>query len=199
MFRPAVSTRFIITAILGCVVALSAAPRAIAQRSAPVRAAFEFPETADKTGSLSDYDLLIGTWTFKFQTRRPDGTFNDAIAGHWTFEKKPGGALIEDRYRPDDPSLPMGVSLYTYRVFDSERKQWQVIGTSSNGGAVQLGVSWSDSGSLFVIQRAGRVLARFHYSSLEASHFKWQSDRSYDDGATWIHDFAVLEATRVGK
>jgi hypothetical protein len=132
-------------------------------------------------------------------TRRPDGTYNETITEHWTFEKKPGGGLIEDRCRPDDPSLPMGVSLYTYRNYDHARKLWQNIGASSNGGAVQLGLTWSDADYRYVIQRSGRVLVRMRYSAIESDHFLWRSDRSYDNGVTWIRDSAVLEATRIGR
>jgi hypothetical protein len=159
---------------------------------------FPLADSATKTGSPADYDTLVGAWAFRFQTRQPNG-FKAPITGHWTFEKKPGGGLVEDRFRPDDPSLPMGVSLYSYRVYDPERKLWQIIGTSSYGGAVQLGLTWSDAQNRYVIQRARGVITRMRYLAFSPNHFLWRSDRSYDNGSTWIHDFAILEATRIGK
>lgn len=205
------SARNITAASLWLAIAAAAAvpSRIVAQVTAPpgrvvplsdtLGANFSLADSLTKIGSLADYDSLVGTWTFRFQTRRPDGSFNAPIAGHWTFDKKPGGGLIEDRFRPDDPSLPMGVSLYTYRVYDPARKLWQIIGASSNGGAVQLGLTWSDAGHRYVIQRAGRILVRMRYAAIASDHFLWRSDRSYDNGTTWIRDFAVLEATRIGR
>ena len=160
---------------------------------------FPLADSTSKLGSLTDYDTLIGTWTFRFQTRRPDGSFNQPINGHWTFEKKPGGGLIEDRFRPDDPALPMGVSLYSYRVYDPERKLWQIVGASANGGVVQPGLTWSDAQNRYVVQRARGIIVRMRYFAIAPNRFLWRSDRSYDNGESWIRDFAILEATRVGK
>lgn len=203
------SVRIIAAASLWLAIAASAPSRVVAQTAAPtgrvvpladtLGANFSLADSATKSGSLTDYDSLVGTWTFRFQTRRADGSFDTPILGHWSFDKKPGGGLIEDRFRPDDPSLPMGVSLYTYRVYDPARKLWQIIGTSSNGGAVQLGLTWSDADHRYVIQRAGRILVRMRYSAIASNRFLWRSDRSYDNGTTWIRDFAVLEATRIGR
>jgi hypothetical protein len=200
--------RIALAASLALAISASAPSRTVAQGVAPagrviplpdtLGANFPLADTATKTGSLADYDTLVGTWTFRFQIRQPNG-FKAPITGHWTFEKKPGGGLVEDRYRPDDPSLPMGVSLYSYRVYDPERKLWQIIGASSYGGAVQLGLTWSDAQNRYVIQRAHGVITRVRYLALSPDYFLWRSDRSYDNGATWIRDFAVLEATRVGK
>jgi len=203
------STHLVVAARLALALTAIAASSVAAQTRTPIGrvvpltdtlgANFALADSAVRTGSLADYDPLIGTWTFRFQTRNSDSSFNTPIAGHWTFEKKPGGGLIEDRFRPDDPASPMGVSLYTYRVYDPQRKLWQIIGTSSNGGAVQLGLTWSDSTNRYVFQRAGRILVRMRYSAIDADHFLWRSDRSFDNGKTWIRDFAILEATRIGR
>jgi hypothetical protein len=152
-------------------------------------------------GTAQDYDALLGNWEFRFQTRRADGSYNDAFSGHWNFDKRPGDGLIEDHWRPDDTSVPMGNSLYTYRVFDAERKVWQMIGASSYGGAVQPGLTWSDGKDRFAIQRSGdgKILSRIRYIRIERDHFLWRSDRSMDGGKTWILDFAAMEAHRIAK
>lgn len=51
---------------------------------------FAIGDSANKAGGLTDYDMLLGTWEFRFQPRGADGTFFPPFAGHWTFEKKPG-------------------------------------------------------------------------------------------------------------
>jgi hypothetical protein len=160
---------------------------------------FAVGDTAKMAGTLADYDTLLGTWEFRFQSRRADGGFWPAFTGHWTFEKKPGGGLIEDRWRPDDPSVPMAQSLYTYRTFDPKRKVWQMIGSSSNGGEIQPGLTWSDGTSRYAIQRNHGVLTRIRYLSIGANSFLWRSDVSNDGGKTWLLDAGTMEARRIGK
>ena len=104
---------------------------------------FAIADSAAGKGGLTDYDRLVGTWEFRFQPRAPDGSFFPPFAGHWTFDKRPGGGLIEDHWRPDDPSTPMGNSLYTYRTFDPKRHVWFMLGASSHGGDVQPGLTWA--------------------------------------------------------
>ena len=160
---------------------------------------FSIADSASKLGTLADYDALVGTWEFKYQGRRQDGTFNPAFKGHWTFEKTTDGGLIEDRWRPDDPTIPMESSLYTYRAFDPEKKNWKLIGTTSRGGAVQPGWAWGTGTNHYVVQWNGAVLSRIRYLSIDANHFLWRADRSVDGGKTWLLDSGTMEAWRIGK
>jgi hypothetical protein len=160
---------------------------------------FSIADSTTKAGTLADYDALLGTWEFRFQSRGQDGSFYPAFTGHWTFEKKPGGGLIEDRWRPDDPSTPMAQSLYTYRTFDPQRKVWQMIGSSSQGGEIEPGLTWSDGTHRYAIQRNHGVLSRIRYLSIGPNDFLWRSDRSIDGGKTWLLDAGIMEAKRIAK
>lgn len=160
---------------------------------------FSIADSASKAGTLADYDALLGTWEFRFQSRGRDGSFYPAFTGHWTFEKKPGGGLIEDRWRPDDPSTPLAQSLYTYRTFDPQRKVWQMIGSSSQGGEIEPGLTWSDGSYRYAIQRNHGVLSRIRYLSIGTNDFLWRSDVSTDGGKTWLLDAGIMEAKRIGK
>jgi hypothetical protein len=160
---------------------------------------FAIGDSAKMAGTLADYDALLGTWEFRFQSRRPDGGFWPVFTGHWTFEKRPGGGLIEDRWRPDDPSTPMAQSLYTSRTFDPRRKVWQMIGSSSVGGEIQPGLTWADDTSRYAIQRDHGVLSRIRYLSIGANAFLWRSDVSQDGGKTWLLDAGTMEARRISK
>lgn len=160
---------------------------------------FAIADSAAMLGTPHDYDRLVGTWEFRFQNRRSPTAWWPVFTGHWTFDKRPGDGLVEDHWRPDDPSLPMGNSLYTYRIFDPERKVWQMIGASSRGGDIQPGLTWSDGGHRYVIQRNGDVLSRIRYFAIEPDRFLWRSDRSTDGGKTWLLDFGVMEARRIGR
>jgi len=160
---------------------------------------FAIADSSKMAGTLADYDALLGTWEFRFQPRRPDGGFWPTFTGHWTFEKKPDGGLIEDHWRPDDPDVPMAQSLYTYRTFDPDRKVWQMIGSSSSGGEIQPGLTWTDGTFRYAIQRNHGVLTRIRYLSITANSFLWRSDLSRDGGKTWLLDAGTMEARRIGK
>lgn len=160
---------------------------------------FAVADSAKMSGSLADYDALMGTWEFRFQVREPGGTFYPAFGGHWTFEKRPGGGLIEDRWRPDDPTTAMGQSLYTTRTFDPERKVWQMIGSTSTGGPIQPGLTWSDGRHVFAIQHRAGAMTRIRYLAIEPDAFLWRSDLSTDGGKTWLRDAASMSARRIAK
>jgi hypothetical protein len=160
---------------------------------------FSLADSLTATGQATDYDPLVGTWEYRFQGRQRDGSFGPAGFGHWTFEKKPGDGLIEDRFRPDEPARLMGSSLYTYRTYDPARKLWQILGTSSYGGAAtQAGLGWSEGPHRFLFQRSTRTWNRFRYTLIDDNHFVWRTDRSFDGGLTWIRDYGVMEAWRIG-
>ncbi len=160
---------------------------------------FAIGDSAAMKARPTDYDALLGMWEFRFQNREKDGTFAPSFTGHWTFEKKPGGGLIEDRWRPNDPGTSMGLGLYTYRTFDHDWKVWHINGTWSEGGEVQPGLTWSDDTHRYAIQRSHDGLMRIRYLSLSANHFLWRADRSTDGGKTWLLDAGTMEATRIGK
>lgn len=191
-------------ALVGVVASLVASP-ALGQgrRAIPLPdtlgANFPIADTATKAGSPADYDALLGFWHFRFQWRNPNGSFGDAFSGHWSFEKKPGGMLIEDRWRGDDASTPMGAGTYTYRSFDPERKLWRMLGTNSEGGEFALGLTWSDASNRYAIQHYGTAIMRIRYLAIEPNRFLWRADRSEDGGKTWLLDAWTMAATRIGK
>jgi hypothetical protein len=162
---------------------------------------FSIADTASAPGSPADYDALLGFWEFRFQTRNSNGSFNPAFPGHWSFEKKPGGMLIEDRWRGDNAQDPMGVGTYTYRTFDPAKKHWEMVGVGSGGGggAFEHGITWSDANNRYAVQHYGTMIMRIRYLSIEANHFLWRGDQSVDGGKTWLLDAWTMEAKRIGR
>ena len=156
-------------------------------------------DSSKALGTIGDYDPLIGLWEFTFQSRQPDGSFGAPFKGHWTFEKKGDGGIIEDRWRPDNPMAPMATSLYTYRIFDPEQKMWRLVGANSRGGGIIPGRTWADADGRSGIEWYGDVLVRFRYFAMTPNRFLWRQDQSRDGGKTWILDTGMMEAKRVGK
>lgn len=196
------TARLVATAIVA-VATITSAVSAQGKREIPLPdtlgANFDIADSASKSGATTDYDALIGFWEFRFQNRSPDGSFTPAFPGHWSFEKKPGGLLIEDRWRGDNPSAPMGTSTYTYRAYSPTRKIWQMLGTNSAGGEFALGLTWSDGANRYAIQRYGTAIMRIRYLAIEDTHFLWRADRSTDGGKTWLRDAWTMEAKRIGR
>lgn len=150
-------------------------------------------------GTIADYDALMGVWEFTFQSRQANGTFGTPFKGHWTFEKRGEGGIVEDRWRADNPNASMASSLYTYRVFDPEEKVWRLIGANSRGGNVIPGRTWSDGDGRAGIEWYGSTLVRFRYFAMSPNRFLWRQDQSRDGGKTWILDTGMMEARRIGK
>jgi hypothetical protein len=160
---------------------------------------FDIADTTRAVGTLSDYDFALGFWHFRFQSRRPDGTWWAPFPGHWRFERRPGGMLIVDSFRGDDPEASQSSGTFTVRSFHPQRKVWQMLGTNAAGAEFAIGMTWSDEKNRYAIQRYGTAIMRIRYFAIEPNRFLWRADRSTDGGKTWVRDWWTMEATRIGK
>lgn len=150
------------------------------------------------TGTLSDYDFLEGHWTIRFQTRRGDGKFNPTVAGTWDARKVHEGRVAEDEFSLISASNGQRSLTLTYRVFNPNKKSWQMTGISlTNPGFWGNGETWSDAQNRYAIQHFGQGMVRIRYYAITANHFLWRADGSNDGGKTWLRDYWRLEATRV--
>ena len=197
-----------LVAFLSALLAL-AAP---AQDAAPVPRAIALPDTmganfpvtdtlTGQSGS-ADYDFLIGAWSFTFQSRSEDGSFTPAFTGHWVFTKKQTGGqgtLIEDHWRPDEPSSTWDAGTWTYRAYNPDRKLWEMQGINTNRGAWQPGLMWSSGADRLLIEWYGSMLVRFRYFAIEPDRFLWRADATFDHGKSWIRDFWTMEAHRISR
>jgi hypothetical protein len=190
---------------------LSAAPVA-AQNQQSVPRAIPLPDTMGAnfpvTDTLTarsepgDYDFLIGTWRFTFQSRNRDGTFNPTFTGHWVFGKKATGGkgvLIEDHFRPDDASSTWDAGTWTYRAYNPQRKLWEMEGISTTTGAWQPGLMWSVGEDRLLTEWYGSMLVRFRYFAIAADKFLWRADATFDRGKTWIRDYWTMEVHRISR
>ena len=177
------------------------APRAIAL---PDTMGANFPVTDTLTGKSgpTDFDFLIGSWTFKFQNRREDRKFSPAFTGHWVFTKKQTGGqgvLIEDHWRPDDPSSTWDAGTWTYRAYNPGRKLWEMQGINTNAGTFQPGLMWTSGDSRLLTEWYGTMLVRFRYFAIKPDRFLWRADATFDRGKTWMRDYWTMEAHRISR
>jgi|SRR5919201_1173698 hypothetical protein len=177
------------------------APRAIAL---PDTMGANFPVTDTLSGKSgpADYDFMVGTWRFTFQARRRDGAFTAPFTGHWVFTKKETGGqgvLIEDHWRPDDPTSTWEAGTWTYRAYNPERKLWEMQGVNTNRGAWQPGLMWSAGADRLLIEWYGPMLVRFKYFAIEPDKFLWRADATFDRGQTWLRDYWTMEVHRISR
>jgi hypothetical protein len=169
-----------------------------AQISRPDTLGANFDHKAIGKGTPSDYDFVIGTWTFRYQPRDPaTGGYAPVATGTWTF-RKTHETLIADEFAISNPSGPPA-STMTYRVFNPTRQVWEIQGVAVRRGVWQPGVSWADGTSRYLVQEnpERKTLVRIRYYAITADHFLWRADGSRDGGVTWMRDVMLIEATRV--
>lgn len=176
-------------------------PRAIVMPDT-MGANFAVTDTLTGSSGPADYDFLIGAWRFTFQARQRDGTFTDPFTGHWVFTKKQTdgqGVLIEDHWRPDDPTSTWDAGTWTYRAYNPERKIWEMQGINTARGAWQPGLMWSDGDDRLLTEWYGTMLVRFRYFAIEPDRFLWRADATFDRGETWIRDYWTMEVERISR
>lgn len=177
------------------------APRAIPLPDT-LGANFAVTDTLTGQSAPGDYDFLIGTWRFTFQARSREGAFWAPFTGHWVFARKETGGqgvLIEDHWRPDDPSATWDAGTWTYRAWNPERKLWEMQGINTNAGSWQPGLMWSAGADRLLTEWYGSMLVRFRYFAIEPDRFLWRADATFDRGKTWVLDYWTMEAHRISR
>ena len=191
----------LVVAVPGLAQDAASVPRAIVLPDT-MGANFAVADTLTGTSEPGDYDFLVGTWRFTFQARRQDGSFTPAFTGHWVFTRKQTGGqgvLLEDHWRPDDPSSTWDAGTWTYRAYNPKRKLWEMQGINTNVGAWQPGLMWTDGESRVLTEWYGTMLVRFRYFAIQPDRFLWRADATFDRGMTWIRDYWTMEAHRISR
>ena len=169
---------------------------------APDTLGANFKHDSVGTSTPTDFDFLDGKWNIRFQSRRNATEFNPAQEGTWSAHRTHDGLVIEDEFSLLNPSNGSRSLTLTYRVYNRQRKTWEIAGTSAkNGSPWAPGVSWADAkGDRYVVQTygsgEGALITRIRYYQVTKDHFLWRADGSQDGGKTWIRDFWKIEADR---
>ena len=163
---------------------------------------FLVTDTLTATSGPADYDFLIGAWRFTFQARNRDGSFTPPFSGHWVFTAKQtggGGVLIEDHWRPDDPSSTWDAGTWTYRAYNPDRKIWEMRGVNTNVGAWQPGLMWRAGDDRLLVEWYGAMLVRFRYFAITPDRFLWRADATFDGGKSWVRDYWTMDVHRISR
>jgi len=159
-----------------------------------------FDATKVGTGTPADFDFLIGTWSYRFQSRNQakPSEYGPPRPGTWTFAKTHGDFMVEDEFRTQIQDGTRSLTL-TYRVFNPEKKVWSIQGIGSRRNVWSPGVAWSDGQNRYLVQDLPEfgVTMRIKYYDITRDHFLWRADGSQDGGKTWLPDFWLIEAKRI--
>jgi len=159
-----------------------------------------FDHTKPGTGTPTDFDFLVGKWSFTFQSRDRDHpeTYLPAFDGIWTGIKTHDNLIVEDEFSRDAGNGTRTMTV-TYRVMNAQRKLWEIQGVGARRGVWQPGIAWSQGTDRFLVQENPdqKMLVRIRYYDITPTHFLWRADGSLDRGKTWVKDVMLIEAKRI--
>lgn len=164
------------------------------------------PPSFTAPAEASQYDFLIGQWELVAAPYVPGLAArihgSPKLPGIWKAWRSLDGFGIEDETRfTDESGNPRGFTLCV-RVYDAKARHWNLAsvdayrativtstGEWKNGEMHQTGGGTDAEGRAYVSR------TRFH--SITPTSFRFQQDRSYDDGKSWTEGFLKIEAKRV--
>ncbi len=182
-------------------IALCGAPAAaIAQHAGATPASRTVPPEAQQ------YAFLIGQWDLSVKVppvglgQRIHGV--PKLAGTWKAWPAFDGFGIEDELRITDVAgNPIGLGT-TLRIYDRAIRQWSLATLDVYTARLSTSTAeWKDgmmSQSAHGTDREGKAyVSRSRFYDIKPGGFRFQQDRSYDDGKTWTEGTLAIEAKRV--
>ena len=152
------------------------------------------------------HDFLIGQWELIVKVpavglaQKIHGT--PRLAGTWKAWRAFDGFGIEDELRITDAAgNPISLS-HAMRFYDRATRSWNVTLLDVYRGKVSAATAeWKDGrmtqSSRGTDQEGKPALFRSRFSDITPAGFRWQQDRSTDDGKTWTEGTLRVEAKRV--
>lgn len=153
--------------------------------------------TTTRTGSIHDFDYLVGAWTTQ-QRRLKDfsggsSTWITAPANrHCATSYLDGGAIVEQSRFPDGSAA--GLFLYT---FNSKSQQWSIYwinGKTGQPDPPSVGGFAGDRGEFYSEDEFdGRpIKVRVTWTKSDSNHARWEQAFSFDNRTwetNWTSDF----------
>jgi len=145
------------------------------------------PETAQ-------YDFLIGDWGVAITFRDPEGneaSYNARWHNVWAID----GYVVMQEWRGPYAS---GAEL---RRYNAEAGHWEGFNIYNAWDATKrVTANWTGEEMVVMVEatsdQTGTFINRETYSNIEADRWEMHSDRSYDEGETWVRGAYNLIATR---
>lgn len=152
------------------------------------------------------FDFLIGQWELVAEPKVSvlAATFHGQprLPGTWRAWRGFDGFGVEDEMRlTDDAGNPRALA-HCVRVYDRSAQQWNLSTLDVYKARFQAATArWQDNQMILTARSTGEdgraVVSRIRFYDIRPNSFRWQQDRSYDDGRTWDEATLKIEATRV--
>ena len=142
---------------------------------------------------LDQFAFLIGDWDAKITWQPPGGkptTYNAVWHNHWIID---GVAVMQEWRGP----YMTGTEI---RYFNAKTKQWTGRNLYVGGDWKRTVAEWKDPEMIVTILdaegKSGKFLNRETYFDIKKDSFQMKSDRSYDDGKTWVKGAYFMQVVR---
>jgi hypothetical protein len=182
--------------------ALAILPRVALAQHGPAAA----PPAQTPPREATQFDFMVGQWELVV---KPLATSLAArihgaprLSGTWKAWRALDGWGIEDELRITDASGNPRAFSHAVRVYDATARRWNVSLLDVYRGAFTTSTAdWRDGAMLTASQSTDadgkRYLVRTRYYDVTPTGFRYQQDRSADDGRTWTEGVLRIEARRV--
>ncbi|HVT40155.1 MAG TPA: hypothetical protein VHE78_14035 [Gemmatimonadaceae bacterium] len=164
------------------------------------------PPAVTAPHEATQFDFLVGEWELVVQ---PAATGLAAklhgvprLTGTWKAARALDGWGIEDDLRISDASGNPRAFSHAVRVYDAAARHWNSSSLDVyRASFVSATAEWKD-GQMVVTSRGtdgdGRAyVSRSRYYEVSPTSFRFQQDRSLDDGRTWSDAVLKIAAKRV--
>lgn len=154
----------------------------------------------------SQFDFLIGQWEL---TVTPKATTLAAkihgvqkLIGTWKAWRAMDGFGLEDELRISDRSgNPLSLT-HALRVYSPNESKWVIAGVDAyRGRASSSTAEWKNNEMVVTGQGTDEegkpYITRTRYHDVTPSAFKYQQDRSFDNGKTWDEATLKVDAKRI--
>ena len=156
----------------------------------------------------SQFDFLVGEWSLTVMPKVSSLAAKihgvPRLAGTWKAWRAFDGWGIEDELRIMDMSgNPMSLS-HTMHFYDATAKQWTQTLLDVYRGRFNTSTGTWSANQMTVISRGtdaeGKpMVSRARYFDITPTSFKYQQDKSSDDGKTWDEGTLKIEAKRTSN
>jgi hypothetical protein len=151
------------------------------------------------------FDFLVGEWEVVVRPKasglaqRIHGS--PRILGTWKAWRALDGWGIEDDLKLMDGSGNPTTLSHSVRVYDATARRWSQTSLDVYRGRFTTATAeWRDAEMVLTSrgtdQEGKPFVTRTRYYDITATSFKFQQDRSYDDGRTWDEAVLRIEAKR---
>jgi hypothetical protein len=124
------------------------------------------------------------------------------LLGTWKAWRAFDGFGIEDELRIMDRSGNPSSLSHALRAYSAAERRWNTTGLDIYRGRVSQSIAEWKNGEMIVSGRGtdteGKpTLVRSRFTGITANGFRFEQDRSSDDGKTWEEGVLKIEAKRV--